>query len=542
MQTPKYDPTNFGNAPGDGPLRVGGQNHTQIPGDENLPSTKCLAAKRQAPALTLVRDLSAGNERIKDEGETYLPRAPRERSVDYAVRLKRATLYNVFRNTIQGLTGFVFRVPPKLGEDVSPQMQKDWENIDLAGTHGDVFARDLMADAMTAGHAAILVDYPDAPNGAETYADDLRYRPYWVPLAKDQLLSWRTTVEDGRTILSQLVVEEKACVPDGMFGDKIRVRYRVFFRVKPENGQPVVGWKLLEIAENKSVVMVGAGLYPTQTEIPVAEVPTNGRRSLFDSEPPLLDLAYLNLAHYRQWSDYDTSMHMTCVPILFTAGVIMQDEDGKQIEIGPHAGINANDPAAKAEYVTHSGEALDKCRQSLDDLENRMAALGLAALATSKRSAETAKAKEIDKGATDSTLAASARGVQDGLEKAMGFHANYYGLESGGSIEVNTDFENMVMDAPTMAAWGTLATALSLPARVVIEALIEGGRLPEDTDVDQLELEMEANAQAERDQQAAELQMTLDAKAKQVGPAPAKPRSLSVEYPDGRKGRITEEG
>ncbi len=519
MQTPKYDPTNFGNAPGDGPLRVGGQNATQIPGDENLPSTKCLAAKRQARALTLVRDLWEGNERIKDEGETYLPRAPRERQVDYAVRLKRATLYNIFRNTILGLTGFVFRVPPKLGDDVPAKLKQDWENIDLAGTHGDVFARDIMADAMTAGHAAILVDYPDTPGGAQTYADDLKYRPYWVPLTKDQLLSWRTTVEDGRTILSQLVVQENACVPLGLFGDQVRTRYRVFYRVKPENGPPLVGWKLLEIAENKSVVMVGAGLYPTQTEIPVAEVPTSGRRALFDSDPPFLDLGYLNLAHYHQWSDYDTSMHMTCVPILFTAGVLLTDDEGNQIEVGAHSGISANDPAAKAEYVTHSGESLEQCRQSLEDLENRMAALGLAALATSKRAAETAKAKEIDKGATDSTLAVDARGVQDGMERALGFHAAYYGLDDAGSVEVNTDFQNMVMDAPTMAAWGALAPALNLPARVVLEALIDGKVLPEDTNVDALELEMEANAQAERDRQEAELKMTLDAKAKPMGKA-----------------------
>ena len=521
---PTTDISDYGNPPGSGPLRPGGQPATDaLPGgEENLPSTRSTAAKRQRSALTLVRDVFAGNEVLHVKGEAYLPRAPRETGLDYRVRLARAVFYNVFRNTVLGLTGFVFRVPPKLGDDVPEQIVTDWENIDLAGTHGDVFARDLMADAMTAGHAAILVDYPDGASETATYADDLRFRPYWVPLTKEQLVSWRTTQEDGRTVLTQLVVEETACVPVGKFGDAMRTRYRVFFRVATtdiatKRIKPVVGWQLLEVRDNKSVALVGAGLYPTQTEIPVAEVVTSGRKALFDSDPPLLDLAWINLAHYRQWSDQDSSIHMTCVPILFTAGMLLKDDEGNDIDIGPNSGLNSANPEAKASFVTHDGAALENVRRSLEDLENRMAALGLAAMATSKRVAETAKAKEMDKGASDSALAVTARGVEDGIERAFAFHAAYYGLEDGGSVEINTDFENLIMDAPTMTAWGALARDLKVPAKVVLRALIEGGRLPEDTDVEALALEMEAAAIAEADQQARELQMSLEEKRK-MGP------------------------
>lgn len=512
---PTTDITDQGNPPGSGPLRPGGQPAKSVSptGDEHLPSTKCLAAKRQAPSLTVVRDLWAGNERVKACAQTYLPQAPREDAQDYRVRLQRATLYNVFRNTVIGLMGYGFREPPKLQEDVPAQLQTDWENIDLAGTHGDVFARDVGTDATTTGHAAILVDYP-AGEASANYSDDLAKRPYWVPLTKDQLLSWRTTIEEGRTVLTQLVIEEQSCVPVGTFGDTLQTRYRVFTREKPDIGTPVVRWQLLEIAPNKAVVVIDQGDVPTQDEIPVAEIVTAGRRALFDSDPPFLDLAHLNLAHYRQWSDYDSSIHMTCVPLLFTAGFLMKDEQGKDIPVGPNTGLNSPHPDGKAAYVTHSGESLDQVRRSLEDLENRMAALGLAALATQKRAAETATAKAMDKGATDSALAVTMRGIQDGLERAMYFHARYYGLEDGGSVEMNADFVDMVMDAAVMTAWGTLAQALNLPPRVVIEALIAGGRLPEDTDVDELEREMVANAQADADRKAEELRMQVEMKAK----------------------------
>ena len=71
----------------------------------------------------------------------------------------------------------------------------------------------------------------------------------------------------------------------------------------------VVGWALLEVTEKKTVIQVGEGTYPTQAEIPVSEIVTSGRVSMFESSPPLLDLAYLNVAHYQQWSDYATSIH-----------------------------------------------------------------------------------------------------------------------------------------------------------------------------------------------------------------------------------------
>jgi hypothetical protein len=105
---------------------------------------------------------------------------------EYSVRLQRAAFFNVFRHTITGLAGFVFRIPPTLDEDVpvviagkesedeGTETEGIWENIDNAGTHGDVFARDLLVDAMIAGHAAILVEYPQT-GGAQWWSAPARW-------------------------------------------------------------------------------------------------------------------------------------------------------------------------------------------------------------------------------------------------------------------------------------------------------------------------------------------------------------------------------
>jgi hypothetical protein len=305
------------------------------------------------------------------------------------------------------------------------------------------------------------------------------------------------------------VVREEQFVPAGTFGERLRTQYRVFTRAAG-----VVRFQLLVIGPNNNILEVDQGAYPTQDEIPVAEVATSGRVGLFESQPPHLDLAWLNVAHYQQWSDYATSIHKTCVPILFSAGF-----DLPNTTIGPNTGINAADPDSKLEYVSHDGAALDKCKAALDDLKSDMAMLGLAAMASEKRVAETAKAKSIDKGAADSKLATDARGLQDGLERALYFTARYLGQKDGGSVEVNTDFGDLTMAADMLTAYVGAVSNAGLPVRVLTEAMQQGGLLPEDADLDELDAEVMANEAAIRDQKAMELQMSLDAKAAGARPA-----------------------
>lgn len=513
------DPINFGNPPGQGPLRVNGVNlpaaYVSTKGD--LPSTRSASSQAQQPDVVMVRDLWMGNRAIHLKTTEYLPRSPGEDLRNYQMRLTRAVFVNVFRNTIEGLVGFMYRADPQLGEDVPSAIHELSENIDNAGTHLDVFLRDLTADAMTAGHAAIFVEFPKT-GGAQSLGDERgTVRPYWLPIRKENIMSWRTLNEGGHLTLTQIVLRECTYVPDGAFGDKELTQYRVLYR---ENG--TVGFRLLEVSQDQKTVLVrDEGTYPTLTEIPIAEIRTSGHIGLFESTPPFLDLGYLNLAHYRQWSDYDTGIYATNCPIWVETGIdVPIGPDGKpleqQITLGPNSYRRFTNPQAKAGYSSHDGAALGATKQSLDDLKQDMAALGLAALQSQKRVAETAKAKELDKGTTDSALAVTARGVQDGVEKALDFTAQLMGLDEGGSIEINRDYGDMVMDAPTMLAYATLADTLSLPIRVVLEKLVEGHVLPDNTDIDALEEEILAE-QAAKD---AEAQRIAADQAKAVGTSP----------------------
>lgn len=503
LSFPTYDPTDMGNEPGSGPLRVGGQSLGALPNadEDNRPDTLCKSAKAQAPAVELVRDCYLGTERLRERSTTYLPQEPGETAKNYRIRLLRSVFFNVLKRTIEGLVGQVFKKDPKLGDDVPAPIVDQWENIDNAGTHGDVFLRDLLQDALTTGHAAILVDYPSTGGQLLNRAEEEGLRPYWVPIKKENILSWRTAVIDGKTVLMQVVLRECTMVPSGAFGEKEQVRYRVLYR-----DRQTAGFQLLEMAENKKdVILKEEGIYGNQVEIPLAEIQTSGSKSIFESDPPLLDLAYLNIAHYQQWSDYATSIHKTCVPILTRIGFdSFTDEGKKEVVVGPNAMLDIP-LGGDLKYTSHDGSALAESKASLDDLVANMATLGLAMTAPDKRAAETATAKRMDKSTEESSLAVTARGLEDGAERALGFHARYLKAKSGGSIDINREFDEQTMQADILAAW-TQAVNAGVPARLMIEAMQVGGLIGPDEDAESIALEMEAAAQAKADAEAQALQ------------------------------------
>lgn len=499
-----------GNPPDSGPLREGGVPGKIASRDEDRPDIPSKAARAQQHAVEVCRDLWGGNERVKAATQKYLPQGAGEDDRDYANRLKRSFLFNAYRRSVEGLAGLVFQRDPELGDDVPPPIVEHWENIDLCGTHGDVFARDRLQDALNDGHCAILVEFP-ATGGTQSAAEEKVIRPYWVPILKENILSWRTVNTNGRILLVQIVLRECTMVPDGDFGEREQTRYRMLYR--DENG--VVGFELLEVTSTKQVVVVSEGIYGNQEEIPIAEIITSGRRSMFESDPPLYDLACLNIAHYQQWSDAAWSRYKTNAPILFGAGFETPlNDDGtpreRAITVGANTAIFQPNPNASLQYVAHDGASLDNSEKALETLKSDMGTLGVSMLAPQKRAAETAEAKRLDKATSDSALSVTARGLQDGLERALGFHARYMLLPSGGSIEINRDFEGLAMDPAVMTAFASLI-AQGLPWDIALDQLQKGGRVAEDVDVETMALEIATARAAQQEYEREQAQARLDA-------------------------------
>lgn len=470
------------------------------PKDSSKPDYESACFVAMKAGWCIMKDTNGGTMVMRNKAAQYLPQMPLEFVDDYQQRIKATEFFNAVARTVRGLVGMVFRRPPKLGADVNPMLTEQWENIDGSGTHGEVFTREAYEEAMLLGHGAILVDYPSVPDGYVPTLKDERdegIRPYWVKLCAEQIISWRTATRFGKTYLSQVVIRENTLEPEGDFGEYDVERYRVFRHTTifpnadyGETFDPYAGvqWQLWEWVEKegaKTLNMTQQGTLKTaggkpMTRIPVTAYFTGRVYDWFGSTPPLIDLAYANIAHWNVLSDHRHSLHKASIPLLCFIG--RDTTEGAQA-IGVNQGIDIP-LGGDLKYVEHAGSALAATDKELTQIEGRMAALGLAMLQQDTRAAETAEAKRIDKADQDSALASSARSLQDAIEEAMSFHAEFLGQDTytNGSVLVNRDFEDLTLDSGTIGALSNLHLAGQVDLDTLWSMLEQGNVLPEDFD------------------------------------------------------------
>ena len=436
---------------------------------DKKPDSPSIAQSAQLPAVALCRDAYAGTTRMRDQAVKYLPRFPMESEAGYATRRSLAVFYNGFARTVAGLTGMCFRKDPKLGDDVLGPIKEAWEDIDNAGTHGDVFIADRLSDALVDGHVCIFVDMPVKPEGVETLDQDraLDLRPYWIVIKKSDVVRWSSSRIGGRQVLQSFAYKETLTEKDGEYGEKTYCQVREYFL---ENGS--VRYKVMREGPtpHEAWVPVSSGVMDI-TEIPLSVVYAQ-RTGVLESKPPLEDLAHENVGHFQVLSDFRNTLHMCGVPFLIFVGA-----DVEKIKIAPDAALCLPE-GGTAEYVEPSGAGLEVTRQELIATEGRMAAQGLAMLQRDTRAAETAEAKRMEKSSTDSALARVVRSLSDGVEQALRHHAMWLGKDdAGGSVEMNRDFEGIILDPATVAEYRNLVAENRLSVQTLWDVLEHGGWL-----------------------------------------------------------------
>jgi hypothetical protein len=381
----------------------------------------------------LVTALLGGTEAMRQAAKKYLPQFPAEKDVFYLDRLSRSTLFNGFRRTVDTMAGKPFSEPMKFGDDVPIDIRGYADNIDLEGRNLQAFAHEVFWTSLAFGLSHILVDHPETPAGL-TLAEQKSggARPYFVHIRPTQIKGWRSERIAGAETLTQLRIMESATESDGQWSVKSITQIRVLepnrFQIYRQNDKNE--WFLFD----EGPVSLGA--------IPLATVYT-GRTGFMTAVPPLMDLAFLNVEHWQKASDLSNILHVASVPILFGAGFA----DDQDILVGTQKAVSSEQVDAKLTYVEHQGHAIGAGRSELQDIEDRMRVLG-ANLLVSNQSGNrtTATEKSIDSAEADSALSLAALNLQDSLSEALQYIAKWQKLESGGSVVIYRDFDDIVND------------------------------------------------------------------------------------------------
>lgn len=431
------------------------------------------------------RALMAGTSGMRDAGETYLPRYPLETAEAYRDRLKSSWLFNGYRKTVRDMAGRVFGKPVELGDTVDQRIA-DWsDNIDNAGHDLSTFARMVFEDGIDAGISYILVDSPRRTGTVtQAQAQSQGLRPYFVHLPVESLIGWKTGIVANATVLMQLRIMETASEPVDEFTEKAVPQIRVLDRTP--GGVQV---RLFRKADDKhgDWLPYDEPFMTGLTEITVVPFYAN-RVGFFQGAPLLDDLADVNIAHWQSQSDQRNIMHFARVPILFAAG--RADSEGPLVISAGMATVSS-DPAAKMQWVEHSGQAIGAGRQDLKDLEFQMEAHGLQIVAPTMQSATGAA---IDEAKATSTLSMTADELKDALEQAMIWLAEYAGIPGEFTVAVNKDFGTNMMGAQELAGLLSAVNTGQLSRETFLREMARRGMVAADLDPDEEAERIEAES------------------------------------------------
>lgn len=380
--------------------------------------------------IDLITALCGGTRGMRMQGERYLPRRPLETKEDYDKRLQCATLYPGFTETVKTMCGRVFARPIVVNDDVPEWISKEvLPDVDMRGRNLHVFLSEWFREAFEYGVSHALVDSPAAVN-VRTRADQRAagVRPYVIRVHPWDVLGWRTD-DAGRLV--QLRVRYWRTKDEGEFGTSRVEQVLVYDVVNSASGVTV--YERVEKGSEEWTVAVERVALPVR-RIPFVSLYTR-RVSDLCAEPPMRELAYLNVKHWWLQSSNDTLIDTASVPILAVSGV----DSGDPITIGAKHAVRLPS-GAELRYVEHTGASVSVGREALEKLKEEMRDAGAKLLQTNSMAKNVLQAGQ-EAARENSQLGEMVQSLTDTTADLLDLIAEWRGQESGGTIEVQADLD-----------------------------------------------------------------------------------------------------
>lgn len=428
------------------------------------PFVRSLEVIGMMPDWSVMAAVTNGTNYLRDMSETYLPQEPREDDDAYQTRVDRSVLSPYTSRLIETAAGAILRKPIHIeGDSYWLELA---QNIDGLGSNINEYARRALVSSLTYGHSAILVDYP-AASAARNLAEEraMGRRPYFVHVDAPQIWGWRK--ESGTNRLLQVRIHDYDVRPLNEFGEEQVEEMRVIYPGRYD--LYTLGQELVEFT--------ATGGY-SLTEIPLVPIYSN-RRGLLVSQPPLLDIANLNITHYQRQADLIHALHIAAMPTLVLEG---WDDTTGSATMGVNYAI-AMQPGNKAYYVQADATSFDAQMAELESLASQMSTLGVTKLFGQKFVAESAEAKRIDQAQSNSVLSIISQELESALNQAFAFAAQYVGMEPP-EITIDRDFDYYRLIGQDVSVLAQLNQMGKISDAMLLEILRRGEVLPDNINVE----------------------------------------------------------
>lgn len=423
------------------------------------------------PRWRLIRQAIEGEDRIKAEGEIYLPR-PAGLKVKFngedpyeSYRL-RATYLEAPSKTVAALSGVLNRKPATVvgaPEGWGDRVTKNGLGIGyLAGKTFDelvsVGRRGFLVDGDEEGEEFFVVSYPaesilevGKSRGRTTTVRLLESRlvpadsdPYKLEPRQSvrRLGLGLPSVSDGLTADERAALGDEPSDQDlwahhGLMTQDVEIG--VYFvevyeqRTKKEEAEE----DSFELVSRVVPRLKGGrfwGEIPFQQANATDVEPEPGR-------PPLLGICNLALAYYRSSADLEWGLHWASLPTAWAAGFDIAK--GGSVAIGSTNAWIAKDPQARAGYLEIKGDGLKLVREAMGDKRDSMVTMGARLLDSGPagvEAAETVKLRMSGDASFVAHVAANAKKALDQVVRWLGMARGESGFEEF-EVEIAKDLD-----------------------------------------------------------------------------------------------------
>ena len=445
----------------------------------------------QMPAWETMHAVLRGNQYLRRIARDYIPALPNETDECYSRRLQQALFTPYTARVIDAAIGLILRKPIQL-EGGDETYWEEWaKDVDRQQTPLNEFVRRVLASSIGYGHCGILVDYPKA-QGIRSLAEEraASLKPYFGIVDPWEVLGWRHDVRQNEGRLQQVRLRELIVEPSGQFGEEIREQIRVLepggYRVFRKEGTD--NWMETESGRT------------SLSEIPLAVTYSDKQLTLV-SEPPLLDCAYINLAHYRLQSQHLNALQVAGFPLLVLKG---WDDQSPKLQVDVSKAL-AMPPDGDVSYVEPANQAFQAYMDELEELANQCSNLGITILAQQKMVAEAAKKTQLDRADSNSMLSNISLDLEQTLQHAINMAAEYAGVEPP-VVGLSRDFDIQKMDPAEMGGVVQLFNAGIIDQQTALEMLHRGEVLDDATDIEEIMAASELEQQQSMEEQMAIMQ------------------------------------
>lgn len=390
------------------------------------------------------RDVLAGEDRIKEEGPTYVPLITSMDTAEFARYIQRGFFFNASGRTVQGLAGMIFNQDP-ITKSEGKTLDDFLQDSDLSGCSFYSYSMKTVEEVISIGRAGSLVDW-----------NETEARPNAAFYCTESIINWSMGRVGGRRMLKLLVLKECVELEDidpenGEYSATEQTQYRVF-RLDPVTENLICevwtpkesksgGEKQVEYELTKTIEPKRRGKPLTFIPFVFHNVKKQGAEV---DKPPLDDLYIANVNHFALSVEFRHGLHYTGLPTAWVSGF---DKDA-ELKIGAGVAWQTDNIGATAGFLEFTGQGLASFTTEMDKVEKQMAVLGARMLEEQPGhavSAETIRLRGIGENSSLTKISGScSTSLSQVLKLASWWYGNQEKIEDitdeQASVELNTNF------------------------------------------------------------------------------------------------------